>query len=497
MRVRVFAVALFLFATPVLVFADDYTAADLPQDAILKKIADAAGRYQSDAYRTTIDSDGHGVKAQRVTIRHGDDYKTVESMTGGFTSAWGSYAANDWSMDQNGVVFGQIKAGELQSAMERVDDSKYMKVLGISAQSGCLDIDVNPPHGEHSVRCYDPKTYLLRKVTTWGHDRHKHVATYEDYRTTYGAQVAYTRRYGDGRPENDTTDRVVSVEKLSTIPDLVPPRSKPLFLLVGAPLALPATFAPNGHILVRVQIGTRGLDFVLDTGSSNIVLDPGVAHDLGIVPVGQFGESIGGDYHIALGRVPEMRIGGISMHDVAVDLAPVSFEAGGEKEVGLLGRDFLASNIVEIDYKNKMVFVWPRDKFAQASQGVDPVTADFSGDSPSIEASFEGVKGKFLFDTGAAFSMIYRPYLETLPTHNPNGNHVTGMFVGGEVDMTGYTLRELVLGPILFHNADVWVPTSSTAVIDGYDGILGRDILSAYRVFIDYQSAKLYLVLNN
>lgn len=498
MRPRLFVAAVFAFALLCLsnALADDYHAPDVASVLVLEKIRHAAGEFQSGAYRITTQSEGHGITQTRTTLRHGDDYKTSITMASGFTDAWGSFAGKDWSMDENGVVFSQNQSGELQSATERIDDEKYTKVLGISAQTGCLDIDVNPPHGEHTVRCYDPQTYLLRQITVWRRDLHKHVTAYSDYRVEYGEQIPFTRRSGDGRSENDIVDQVVSVEKLTAVPDLAPPMSKPMFMLVGAPLTLPAKFASDGHILVRVNVGTRGLDFTLDTGAGAIVLDPGVAHDLGIEAIGHFGSTIGGDYQSSLARVPEMHIGGISMHDVAVRLAPLSYNSDAGKEVGLLGRDFLASGIVEIDYKNRQVKLWPRDTFAAASKNLDPIVADFSGDSPSVQASFDGVKGKFLFDTGAAFSMVYRAYMESLPTHVPNGAQMTGIFVGGPVEMHGYRLSNLSLGPAIFRQVDTWVPMSSTAELGSYDGIIGRDVLGSFRIFLDYQSAKLYL-LNN
>lgn len=488
-------VALFA-ATLSPVRADDYAAPAMSSEQILKKVDGAVGAFAPGSYRTTTQRTGHGTVQNWVTLRHQRDYKTVRTMEA-FVSAWGRFDGQDWSMDENGVVFAQKHAEELTTITDRIDSSKYTRVLGISTQTGCLDVDVNAPHAEHTIRCYDPQTYLLRQTTTWSKDLHKHVAAFSDYRTIYGATVPFVRRYSDGRPENDATDTVTSIEKLPAVPDLAVPRSKPMFALAGAPLTLPATFDPAGHILVRVNVGGRGLDFALDTGAGAIVLDPGVARELGVRSVGRFGSTIGGDFQSSWGRLPQMSIGSIAMHDVALYLSPVSYNTESGKEVGLLGRDFLASAVVEIDYKHKAVKLWPRDTFDSAAGGLSPVTADFSSDTPAVKASFENVQGKFLFDTGAEFSMLYRPYLESLPERAAGEGMITGKFVGGAVQMRPFHVHDLSLGPVLFRNADLWVPLSSTAEIGNYDGIIGRDIMSYYRIFLDYQNAKLYLLTNS
>lgn len=475
--------------------ADDYTMPAVGAEQILKKIDAAAGAFAPGSYRTTIERIGHGTVQNVVTLRHGRDYKTVRTMDS-FVSAWGRFDGQDWSMDENGVVFAQKHAEELTAVTDRIDSSKYTRVLGISTQTGCLDVDVNAPHSEHTIRCYDPQTYLLRQTTTWSKDLHKHVAAFSDYRASYGAMVPFARRYSDGRPENDTTETVTSIEKLAAIPDLAVPRSKPMFALAGAPLTLPATFDPAGHIIVRVNVGDRGLDFALDTGAGAIVLDSGVARELGVRSVGRFGSTIGGDFQSSWGRLAQMSVGSVTMRGVALYLSPISYITQSGKEVGLLGRDFLASSVVEIDYKHKVVKLWPRDTFDGAAGGLSPVTADFSSDTPAIKASFENVQGKFLFDTGAEFSMLYRPYLESLPERVAGEGSMTGEFVGGPVQLRPFHVHDLSLGPVLFRNADLWVPLSSTAEFGDYDGIIGRDIMSYYRIFLDYQNAKLYLLSN-
>jgi hypothetical protein len=49
----------------------------------------------------------------------------------------------------------------------------------------------------------------------------------------------------------------------------------------------------------------------------------------------------------------------------------------------------------------------------------------------------------------------------------------------------------------MFGAADVYVPTESTFDETDYDGIIGRDVLPAYLIFLDYQTGTIYLKPNS
>ncbi|HTJ27533.1 MAG TPA: retropepsin-like aspartic protease, partial [Candidatus Limnocylindria bacterium] len=127
---------------------------------------------------------------------------------------------------------------------------------------------------------------------------------------------------------------------------IAPPRRMLVTFPAGVhSVVLPTTFQgyQQSRIDVRVTINGRGLDFVLDTGASGITLDATVAKQLGLPAYDTHSTTTAGRYATARTIVPEMRVGDLTMHDVAVQLIPQGWNVGSEvKEVGLLGFDFLA-----------------------------------------------------------------------------------------------------------------------------------------------------------
>jgi predicted aspartyl protease len=116
-------------------------------------------------------------------------------------------------------------------------------------------------------------------------------------------------------------------------------------------VVLPAVFEPSGHILVRLNIGGRGHNFVLDTGASSMTIDPGAAASLGLTVTNRQQSSVNaGRYPTGQAVVHEIDLGPLVMHDVAPDVVPLNWEEPGAREVGLLGFDFLCESGITIDY---------------------------------------------------------------------------------------------------------------------------------------------------
>ena len=86
-------------------------------------------------------------------------------------------------------------------------------------------------------------------------------------------------------------------------------------------VTLPSKFGRQ-HVVVRIMVGTRGLDFLLDSGASGITIDTDVARQLGLPAYGQQSAVTAQRYTTARTIVPEMHIGDLVMRDVAVQIVP-------------------------------------------------------------------------------------------------------------------------------------------------------------------------------
>lgn len=479
--------------------AEQYTPTSMTAADVLAKADEASGTLEPGRY-VEIEKD-HAGGLDTVTTRHtsGDNYVETDT-TGPFTTAFGAYQGQHWRQDANGVVVlvnrFRAKTDPNVLAWEHpADPASGIRVLGVTGESPQeYVLEANPRGGYDQFRYYNASTFLLDRIVSYPSDRHRHVVVFSDYRQVYGEKRWFQRTYRDGRPQNDETDRIVSfqAERAGTA-SLAIPSSHPLFQLGPQPVTLPARFTRDG-IVVRVNVGTRGLDFLLDSGASDILLDPGVAHELGIQQYGKSTTTIGGDFDTSLARVNHMDVGPLGMSNVAISLGPIQDQLADARIVGLLGFDFLASGITCIDFKNRQITLFSRTTFIARTAGFVPEPMMVDDGVPRIPASFEKVPGWFLLDTGAFGTVLYNDYVRKLPSAHVTDSPIDGLSaVGGDVDVRAYATNDFIVGPVMFRNAVVYVPQQSTFDMLDYDGIIGRDALSVFDVCLDYADRQVFL----
>jgi predicted aspartyl protease len=488
MRILSFLVAAVSFAVlcRTQTFAGTYNPTPLTAAQILAKADQARGKRDSGSYVEVRTEHLREGERRITTLIDGDDWRTTVD-AGNFTYASGVYKGRSWSSNANGIVTVNSNFRSTSDpnvlALEHPDDpNAQVTVLGITpTEPQEYVIDVNPPGGIDVHRYYDAKTFLLDRVVRFERDRYQHVTEYSDYREFFGAMVPGQVHSYDGRPENDVVTTLISFEQAGTIPDLRIPDSTPLFSLDGsAPVVLPAQFTNDG-IIIQAKIGDRGYDFILDSGTAGLTIDPRFAAELGLTA------------HDRMVRIPQMSIGPLQMHNVAFDAVPFSAQARGYRVVGLIGFDFLASAITEIDFKAKTLTLYPRSAFAASMAGQRALPLQLDDGLPRTKASVEGVPGNFLVDTGSFMMVAYKDYVAKLPS-TPRDPYTTDVdTVGGPLGTMVLHLSDFAFGGILFRSVDVLEPTGSTFDILDYDGIIGRDALKAYKVTFDYADGILFL----
>lgn len=479
--------------------ADEYAPSQLTAAQVLQKADAASGDLQPGKYVEVEEDHGGGVDTAVTTHIDGGDYVEYDK-TGPFTSASGSYHGQHWRQNENGIVVllsrFHAKVDPNVLAWENPDDPAYrVRVLGITAaQPHEYVLEANPPGGSDQYRYYDAKTFLLDRVVTYAKDRYRHVAEFSDYRTVFGETRWFKRTYSDGRPQNDEVDRVLSFTSEGTagVP-LTIPASRPLFHVGDKPVSLPVRFT-RGGVIVRVTIAGRGLDLLIDSGASDVLLDPGVAHDLGIKPYGRTTQTIGGDFDMSRAIVPQMSVGPLQAQNVAVTLGPIDQHIEDARVVGLLGFDFLASAVPCFDFKAQSLTLYSRPAFDAQSTGFAAMPMMVDDSVPRVPASFERTNGWFLLDTGSFATMLYQSYLRKLPSAVMADTGFAGFSaVGGNVQARRYNVTDFSFGPLLFRDAMVTVPQISTFDMVDYDGIIGRDALSDYAFCLDYANRQAFL----
>lgn len=478
--------------------ADQYSPADLSAPAILAKARAARGTLVPGKY-VIIDRIRVG-GIERIRTTHIDHANTIAiTEGGGFTSAAGTFNGQSWFQDENGLVLLRSNFRAFEDPNNRAlahpeDPANHVTVLGIAqTQPAEYVVHVNPPDGSEQYRYYDAKTFLLDRFVTLDADMHRHVTEFSDYRPVFGSVRPFRIHSSDGRPQNDTVTDTLSLTQ-STLADapVAMPTSRPLFS-IASPTVVPAKFTAKG-IVVRVMVGTRGLDFLLDSGASGLFIDPGVAHDLGLRGYGRTSQTIGGDIDISKTRIPELHIGALELHDVAFNEAPLSQYADGDRIVGILGYDFIASAILGIDFQKTSITLYPASFDAQAL-GTVALPIELDDGIPRVQASFENVPGFFALDTGAMATLAYKNYVQKLNSDafSVEDQAANLTVVGGSVPAEIRHLTDFDFGGVRYRDAPVFVPKSSTFNLSDYDGILGRDVLSNYRLYLDYARREVYV----
>lgn len=359
---------------------------------------------------------------------------------------------------------------------------------------------IRETQGLSETRVYDSATFLLRKVELKDYDGRTRISEYADYRMVSGRMVPFVRTYSADYYKSSQRYEVTAYQPVRPGgADLSIPASKALFDLQGHDsVTIPADFTDYG-IVVCVNVGQRGLDLLLDSGSSSIVVNASVASELGLSTHNKRVESFGGLYNLSDARIDDVSIGALRSPSIAINVAPVDYNVAEQQRiVGLLGCDFIAAGALEIDFEHKRLTMYPQPPSGLESKGSTAVPISLDDCVPLAKATFSAVPGQFILDLGAYDTVLYDHYFQHFKSSiapakgEPLTN--TGEFIGGdEVRFQSHSMRTFSIGDLLFADATVDVPLTTRVQARDYDGLIGRTTLSNFDVMFDYAHQLVYL----
>lgn len=479
--------------------AQTYLPSPLTAEQVFAKARAARGHLKAGAYHSVYERTRGSATIAIDVFENGDSYVETEREEP-YSWSSGSYDGTDWEQDENGVVTLQSGVDETANpfiaalAQPKTIDSTT-RVLGVTTTDpACVVVQVVPQSGLLQQRYYDAKTFLLRRVVTTDYSNETWTSEYGDYSTQYGLTFAQSVTYYDGHPENTSVTRSKVFERVAR--DAVHaaiPQTHPLFSLpASGAVTVPAEFTPDG-IIVRVTIGGRGLDFQLDSGAANVVLDADVARQLGLTVTDIHKGSFSGEYTEGRSRAPDFAIGSLHAQNVTIDTIPFARTIGDRKVVGLLGGDFFASERVFVNFKEQTLTIAPASSSAPAGPwNVIPIAVDDM--VPRAHAKFNAVDGAFIVDLGADETLLYPHFFRQF--HPTRQGDVMGQIegvAGQGIDFHQYTFSRFDFGDLAF--ADVAADVTSGTKFEeiDYDGLLGRNILDNFNLVFDYPNGKLYV----
>ena len=435
-------------------------------------------------------------------IRSGKNSR-VDDGAGPFSSASGSYNGQQWYQNANGeTVLEQPERSGID------EESTTTSVRRVSQPIDAYVISTANACGEGEKDYVDPVTYrVVRRERISATDTT--VTVFDDFRKSSGFVRPWHWTIRDGHPENDTEYRVIADEVNVSDADVrVPPNRR---ILVEFPAGKTTVELParefEGQFIVRVQIGSRGYDFILDTGASGIAMDDDVVRDIGLKSYGTYSSGINaGRYTGSRAIVPEMSVGELKMHDVVVHTIPHVGYGDNKvyKSVGLLGFDFIGDVALSLDYLNGRVSATTPEAFSPPKdRQAFEIPVRFGQGEPETEVAINGVPGeRFFIDTGwgganmAVFDYFARRHPEAMRGAVFLQNQPRFMGVGGEVAMTPYKFDTVKLGKIVFKDFIAYRVASTKAYSYGADGVIGVGFLQLFTIYTDYAHSTIYFVPN-
>ncbi len=260
--------------------------------------------------------------------------------------------------------------------------------------------------------------------------------------------------------------------------------------------------------VVAACIGTINVTFLVDTGTGNTAITPSLAKRLGLTPksllppgqtVNDFGRPVDAV------TVSNMVLGDIHFTPEQVEVYPQStWDRTGIKQDGILGLNFLQMCMVEFDFPHhKLTFlnqfaVTPEVR-AQAGYDASSYTADITKDEYGFYKTnlvmangANRVTEAAVVDTGSSSTQISAKAATALhlsATGSPTDHRVERK----AQPITPSRVEGLQVGLLKLLNAAVGYPEKDEAEGIGVGTVLGMDILSGYRVLLDFPGKKMYL----
>jgi predicted aspartyl protease len=486
--------ALFV-AAPAFVCADDA----LPAIATIRANVRAA-EHTPRSYRETVvivSSDGTTTTARELV--RGEDDRTIDE-TGPFHSESGVVGGKRWHQTENGVTVdddddpGRAPPEKLTTTVVR-DPGGALVVAALNAR------------GWGRKDYVDPATWRLVRRDRIGATGTV-ATTYDDVRDDQGRVFAHHWRVDDAAERTTSDARVIAYDP-SPVSDaeLARPASRRTLVAFpdgAAPVLLPASF--DRHIFVRVTVGGRGADFILDSGASGIVVDSDLAHALGLKTYGEHSHVVAGRTTFARTIVPEMKVGPLVMRDVAAGVVPLAFARTPRVKVaGVLGFDFFAQLGVTVDYELKRVTVVPSEGYAAPAEPLTRALATRLGRGvPLVTVALDGaVAERFMVDTGGEGNFLLFDYFtrrnpDAVPDVDvpvfPGGTTLAG--VGGEFATKLVVVRDFAVAGFDFRTVIGNRVIAQQTYAHDVDGVLGQAMLRNFNVGFDYARERLYLTPN-
>lgn len=268
-------------------------------------------------------------------------------------------------------------------------------------------------------------------------------------------------------------------------------------------------YSPLNKMMMSARINGQRANLLVDTGSSEVIMDAGAAASFGIRPSqGSLGyvrfTRVNGE-QLPVGFAPNLTAGNMSFGSLFVALAnpKPSNENGGHVD-GVLGLDLLTRHKAVINCRTKLVFfktdqrlqmnlssVAAAEKFTKV-----PLRRERNG-ALTVPCSIRGHDTRLLVDTGSFVTIFHEPFVESIGI-SLKPTRVSAYFGRGAArKLSAAEINNLQIGnfkvPMTKFGATALPGATLTQGGTPIRGILGMDTLYNCNGIIDLENMNLFL----
>jgi hypothetical protein len=432
-------------------------------------------------------------------FRLGRDERDI-TLLGPFFYESGVHGGTFWQQTRNGITYTYGGVHENRDARNDTawlsdTDPHDVRLIGESVPLNAYVVELNPPGGRHEWRFLDKSSanVVRREYVERGR---RFTETFDDYRVFDGiAEPSHIRSidsYGNQR------DLSLLSRTLDLTPDPrdvdIPPSRRTLVEFPAGVTAFPLPMrVVNGLCVVKVRIGLKDYDFLLDSGAAGIVIDPSIVDDAHLETYGSRVGATIGTFTETTGIVPSMAIGALRMRSVVARVVSVPFHLDDHTHIaGLLGFDFFMDTIVHVDLDHGIANAIQPGAF-KAPQDTATIPIALDDRTPVVRARADSVTGRVVLDTGANRSVFTLPFASRADVPiDPSAPLAQFRGLGGMGTASTARLKTFDIAALPLLDPIVDVSTANLGTED-IDGTAGTDLLHAYDLFFDYRSGALYV----
>jgi hypothetical protein len=314
-------------------------------------------------------------------------------------------------------------------------------------------------------------------------------------------------------PANDLT---VVVDSVVTNPAIDPARFRPpapetsrISWLKSPGHAAVAFRYSARHVWVRASInGAEPADFLFDTGASITIIDSTYAATLGLKTQGELqGQGAGSTGSARFSQISTLRLEGTDGDGVefggqqvgVLSVNPFLEPFFWRRCAGVIGADFIARVVTEIDYDHDVLTFTDPATFHYAGKGT-AVPFVLAGNMPAVKMTLDGkFSGDVRVDVGSSSTVdlhgpfVGRNHIEQEPT--ARRIPVVGGGFGGTFTSTLTRMRTLQLGTFSWKEPMLTFSGASNGALasEDYAGNIGNQVLQRFKCTFDYERRVLYL----